>query len=81
MIERFVKYPDEPEILGVSIDDDFMNMSRMELCEHIGSKFGLPEGAFWELQSTQKIRLGCQLSRNFRDQRGSLPESGEPGGE
>lgn len=78
MIERFVKYPEEPEILDIPIDDDFMNMSRMELCNHIGVKFGLPDGAFWNLQSTQKIRLGCQLARNFREHhRGSS----EPGNE
>ena len=67
IIERFVVYPDEPVILDIPIDDEFMNMSRMELCDHIGTKFGLPEGAFWNLQSTQKIRLGCQLARNFRE--------------
>ena len=78
IIERFVVYPDEPVILDTPIDDDFMKMSRMELCEHIGTKFGLPEGAFWNLQSTQKIRLGCQLARNFREHhRGSS----EPGNE
>jgi len=78
LIERFIKYPSESEILGVTIDDDFLDMGRKELCEHIGTKFDLPEGAFWDLQSTQKIRLGCQLSRNFRDQRGMSPP-GKPG--
>lgn len=66
LIERFVKYPEEPVILDIGIDDDLMDMSRKELCEHIGTRFGLPPGSFWNLQSTQKIRLGCQLARNFR---------------
>ena len=34
IIERFVVYPDEPVILDIPIDDEFMNMSRMELCDH-----------------------------------------------
>ena len=66
LIERFVKYPDEPVILDINIDDDLMEMSRMELCDHIGTRFGLPPGSFWKLQSTQKIRIGSQLARNFR---------------
>ena len=76
LIERFVKYPDEPEILDVPIDEDFMKMSRMELCDHIGTKFGLPKGAFWNLQSTQKIRLGCQLARDFREHHRGSSEKG-----
>ena len=66
-IERFVKYPEEPVILEIPIDDDLMKMSRMELCNHIGTRFGLEDGAFWQLESTQKIRLGCQLARNYRE--------------
>ena len=66
-IERFVKYPEEPVILEIPIDDDLMGMSRMELCNHIGTRFGLEDGAFWQLESTQKIRLGCQLARNYRE--------------
>ena len=52
-IERFVKYPEEPVILEIPIDDDLMGMSRMELCNHIGTRFGLEDGAFWQLESTQ----------------------------
>jgi hypothetical protein len=62
-IEKFVEYPDDDKILGVDIDDDLHNMSRQQLCRYMDAV--LPEKGFFELQSTTKIRLGCQLLRNF----------------
>ena len=62
-IEQFVEYPDDSEILGVGIDGDLHRMSRQQLCRYMDAV--LPEGGFFDLQSTSKIRLGCQLLRNF----------------
>jgi hypothetical protein len=62
-IERYVEYPDDDKILGVDIDDDLHKMSRQQLCRYMDAV--LPEKGFFELQSTTKIRLGCQLLRNF----------------
>ena len=62
-IEKFVEYPDDNEILGVDIDEDLHNMSRQQLCRYMDAV--LPESSFFDLQSTTKIRLGCQLLRNF----------------
>ena len=62
-IERFVEYPDDDEILGVDIDGDLHKMSRQQLCRYMDAV--LPESGFFDLQSTSKIRLGCQLLRNF----------------
>ena len=62
-IEKFVEYPDDGEILGVNIDKDLHKMSRQQLCRYMDAV--LPEKGFFELQSTTKIRLGCQLLRNF----------------
>jgi len=52
-------------ILGQEIDEDFKNMSRYELCNHIEKKFGWEKDAFWNLESTQKIRLCCQTARDM----------------
>ena len=62
-IEKYVKYPDDSEILGMDIDDDLHKMSRQQLCRYMDAV--LPEKGFFDLQSTTKIRLGCQLLRNF----------------
>ena len=62
-IEKFVEYPDDGEILGVNIDNDLHKMSRQQLCRYMDAV--LPESGFFDLQSTTKIRLGCQLLRNF----------------
>ena len=62
-IEQFVEYPDDREILGVGIDGDLHKMSRQQLCRYMDAV--LPQGGFFEIQSTSKIRLGCQLLRNF----------------
>ena len=62
-IERFVEYPNDGEILGVGIDGDLHKMDRQQLCRYMDAV--LPQGGFFEIQSTSKIRLGCQLLRNF----------------
>ena len=62
-IEKFVEYPDDSEVLGMDIDDDLHKMSRQQLCRYMDAV--LPERGFFDLQSTTKIRLGCQLLRNF----------------
>ena len=62
-IEKYVKYPNDGEILGVSIDGDLHKMSRQQLCRYMDAV--LPKSGFFDLQSTTKIRLGCQLLRNF----------------
>ena len=62
-IEKYVKYPDDSEILGMDIDGDLHKMSRQQLCRYMDAV--LPEKGFFDLQSTTKIRLGCQLLRNF----------------
>ena len=62
-IEQFVEYPDDSEILGVGIDGDLYKMDRQQLCRYMDAV--LPKSGFFEIQSTSKIRLGCQLLRNF----------------
>ena len=62
-IEQFVEYPDDSEILGVGIDGDLYRMNRQQLCRYMDAV--LPKSGFFDLQSTSKIRLGCQLLRNF----------------
>ena len=63
LIEKYIKYPDDSEILGVSIDGDLHRMNRQQLCRYMDAV--LPQSGFFDLQSTTKIRLGCQLLRNF----------------
>ena len=63
-LDKFVKYEDSDKILGIKIDDDFQKMTRRELCNYVEFKFGWDEGSFWGLQSTQKIRVCCQVARN-----------------
>jgi hypothetical protein len=62
-IEKYVEYPDDNKVLGMDIDGDLHKMSRQQLCRYMDAV--LPEKGFFELQSTTKIRLGCQLLRNF----------------
>ena len=62
-IEKYVEYPDDDKILGMDINDDLHKMSRQQLCRYMDAV--LPEKGFFDLQSTTKIRLGCQLLRNF----------------
>ena len=62
-IEQFVEYPNDSEILGVGIDGDLYRMDRQQLCRYMDAV--LPKSGFFDIQSTSKIRLGCQLLRNF----------------
>ena len=62
-IEKYIEYPDDGEILGVGIDGDLHRMDRQQLCRYMDAV--LPQSGFFEIQSTSKIRLGCQLLRNF----------------
>ena len=64
-IEKFVSYPNDGNILGMDIDEDFQKMSRKELCAFIDSTNDKNESdvTFWDLDSTTKIRYGCQLAR------------------
>lgn len=64
-LDKGLKHP-KGNILGYEIDKDFEHMGRQELCNHIEDRFGLPHNAFWNLESTQKIRLGTQLARNLK---------------
>jgi len=60
------KRPIDRELLGIPIDSDFGSMSRRELCRHAEKRFGLNNDDLWNLQSTSKIRLACQLARNMK---------------
>ena len=63
LIERHIEYPDDSTILGMDIDEDLQRMSRKNLCRYMDAV--LPQKGFFDIQSTSKIRLGCQLLRNF----------------
>jgi len=65
LIEQFVEYPDDDIILGMEIDDDLQNMSRQQLCRYMDAV--LPQKGFFDIQSTSKIRLGCQLLREYKE--------------
>ena len=62
-IEKYMDYPDDDVILGMKIDKKFQNMSRQQLCKYMDAV--LPEKGFFDIQSTSKIRLGCQLLHQF----------------
>ena len=64
LIERNVEYPDDDVILGMEIDEDLQTMSRKQLCRYMDAV--LPERGFFDIQSTSKIRLGCQLLREYK---------------
>ena len=70
LIERNVEYPDDDVILGMDIDEDLQTMSRKNLCRYMDAV--LPEKGFFNLQSTSKIRLGCQLLREHKQLKRSL---------
>ena len=63
-IERYMDYPHDDKILGMNIDDDLHKMSRKQLCRYMDAV--LPEKGFFDIQSTSKIRLGCQLLRDYK---------------
>jgi len=64
IIEQFVEYPDDDVILGMEIDEDLQTMSRKNLCRYMDAV--LPQKGFFDIQSTSKIRLGCQLLREHK---------------
>tara|TARA_R110000751_G_scaffold56999_10_gene121263 strand:+ start:236 stop:505 length:270 start_codon:yes stop_codon:yes gene_type:complete len=63
LLDKLLQH-DTREILGIPIDEDFQNMSREDLCAFLERRFNWQEKAFWNLESTQKIRLCCQVARN-----------------
>tara|TARA_R110001592_G_scaffold224032_2_gene479548 strand:- start:4207 stop:4560 length:354 start_codon:yes stop_codon:yes gene_type:complete len=64
ILDSFLEHETE-KILAIKIDDDFQNMTRKELCNHIEDKFQWPRDTFWNLESTQKIRVCSQMARNI----------------
>lgn len=62
-VESKMKYPDDHTILGIGIDEELQKMSRRELCDYIEANTP-GEGSFWKLDSTTKIRFGCQMMRD-----------------
>jgi len=62
-LDKFLEHDTSP-ILGLVIDYDLQDKSRKELCNHIEDKFNWDRDSFWNLESTQKIRLSCQVARN-----------------
>ena len=64
-IEQFVSYPNDGNILGLDIVEDFQKMSRKQLCAYIDSvnNKNKSDVTFWDLDSTTKIRYGCQIAR------------------
>ena len=84
LIEQHVEYTDDDVILGMEIDEDIQRMSRKNLCRYMDAV--LPERGFFDIQSTSKIRLGCQLLREHKRLKKNTPytetdglETGSPG--
>ena len=48
----------------MDIDEDLQTMSRKNLCRYMDAV--LPQRGFFDIQSTSKIRLGCQLLREYK---------------
>jgi hypothetical protein len=65
IIDNFVKYPTD-EIVGVKIDTSLQDLNRWQLCREMEMTYGLDKNVFWDLPSTSKIRLGCQITRNMQ---------------
>ena len=63
-LDKGLKHDTSP-ILGLVIDYDLRDKSRKELCNHIEDKFRWERDSFWNLESTQKIRICCQVARNI----------------
>lgn len=65
-LDRFLKHEVTP-ILGVEIDEYLQGMTRRELCRHIERGLSLERDAFWNLESTQKIRYCCQMIKEYEE--------------
>lgn len=65
IIDNFVKYPTD-EIVGIKIDTSLQDLNRWQLCREMEMTYGLDKNVFWDLPSTSKIRLGCQITRNMQ---------------
>ena len=63
-LDKGLKHETSP-ILNIAIDQDLQDKSRKELCNHIEDKFRWERDSFWNLESTQKIRLCCQMARDI----------------
>ena len=74
-IEQYKEYPDDSIVLGMPIDKDLHKMSRKQLCRYMDAV--LPKKGFFDIQSTSKIRLGCQLLRNYNKLKKEF-KKGEP---
>ena len=64
-IEQFVSYPNDGNILGMDIDEDFQN-ARHSIDRTFGDSVNnknKSDVTFWDLDSTTKIRYGCQIAR------------------
>ena len=66
IIDTFVKYPTD-EIAGIKIDESLQDLNRKQLCRQMEMTYGIAENVFWDLPSTSKIRLGCQITRNMQN--------------
>ena len=55
----------DQEILGVAIDKDLVEMERVKLCSEFDKSLHKEPGAFYQLPSTHKIRIGVQVMRNY----------------
>ena len=63
LIEKHMDYPNDDVIMGLKIDDKLQKMNRQQLCDFIDKTSGVK--GFYELPSTTKIRYGCQLLKNY----------------
>ena len=62
--EKYIR--ENPErVLGVKLDQDLRNYERKELCNQFDKFLKRPNGEFYSLSSTTKIRLGVQVLRNL----------------
>ena len=66
-IEKYLDYPNDHTILGLSVDEDLQKMTRRQLCDFIVKETG-GQGSFWALDSTSKIRFGAQLLKMNKEQ-------------
>ena len=65
-LEKHLEYPNDHKILGLKISKLFYKKNRQQLCKYMDDN--LPEKGFFELDSTSKIRLGCQLLKNYKQE-------------